>query len=129
MTSDRWHKRKGKWPETRGDLPFKIKHEIHKTKKPRQDIPHHGVTDASNIMCLMLHGTMCPFVGLHFFQMMSFQTRDVYDLWTMRLTAVTLASQHQSIITSAVKQLKYLITINRINVIVHSQLITHLYLL
>ena len=32
MTSDQGHKRKGKWPETRGELPFKIKHEIHKTK-------------------------------------------------------------------------------------------------
>ena len=43
--SDRWHKRKGKWPEMRGELLFKIKHEIHKTKKKiRQDIPHHGVT-------------------------------------------------------------------------------------
>ena len=39
MTSDRWHKRKGKWPETRGELLFKIKHEIHKTKNPWQDIP------------------------------------------------------------------------------------------
>ena len=29
---DWWHRRKGKWPETRGELLFKIEHEIHKTK-------------------------------------------------------------------------------------------------
>ena len=34
-TSDRWHKRKGKWPETRGELLFKIKHEIHQTENPK----------------------------------------------------------------------------------------------
>ena len=44
MTSDQEHKRKGKWPETRGELPFKIKHEFHKTKNPRQDKPHRDVT-------------------------------------------------------------------------------------
>ena len=30
--SDRWHTRKGKWPETRGELLFKIKQETNKTK-------------------------------------------------------------------------------------------------
>ena len=32
VTSDQGHKRKGKWPEIRGELLFKIKHEIHKPK-------------------------------------------------------------------------------------------------
>ena len=36
--------RNSKWPEMRGELLFKIKHEIHKTKNPRRDSPHHGVT-------------------------------------------------------------------------------------
>ena len=30
--SDRWNKMKGKWPETRGELDFKIKQEAHETK-------------------------------------------------------------------------------------------------
>ena len=49
MTSDQGHKRKGKWPEMRGELLFKIKHEIHKTKNPRQDIPHCNVTRGTAI--------------------------------------------------------------------------------
>ena len=32
---DWWHKRKCKWPETRGELPFKIKHEF--TRQKTQD--------------------------------------------------------------------------------------------
>ena len=36
---DWWHMRKGRWPETRGELLFKIKHEIHKTKKTQDETP------------------------------------------------------------------------------------------
>ena len=34
-----WHRRKGKWPGTRGKLLFKIKPEIDKTKKPKTRHP------------------------------------------------------------------------------------------
>ena len=36
--------RKGKWPETRGEVGFQNKTGSYETKTPRQDKPHRGVT-------------------------------------------------------------------------------------
>ena len=38
--------RKGKWPETRGELGFQNKTGSYETKTPRQDKPHRGVTES-----------------------------------------------------------------------------------
>lgn len=78
--SARWHVREGKWPEMRGELPFKIKQEVRR----QETKPHCEVT----LSCSAEN--LCYLPYKNFFFNLSVSRLIVFDCFQSAMTA-TLA--------------------------------------
>ena len=76
MMSDRWHKRKGKWPETRGELTFKIKHQIMRQKTP----------DRTSLTALWQKSEMMFAIAMFRFRDDKWPRYQKYHMWTAEKT-------------------------------------------